>query len=239
LPQISRPVITYGFSKKADVCAYDFKQDGFGCDFKVKLARQKNVLKMHLNLPGRHNVLNALAAITVAIEYCNVESSAIVSALKGFAGVGRRMQRYGDLSMPQGKVCLIDDYGHHPREIQATISALREAYPNNRLVLAFQPHRYSRTQALFEDFTSVLSEVDVLLLMEIYAASEEPIVGVDSRTLARNVRQRGKVEPIFVADNDELCSSLPAVLQEGDILLVQGAGNIGSIASRLHKEFGE
>jgi UDP-N-acetylmuramate--alanine ligase len=238
LPQISRPVLTYGFSKDADVRAYDFKQHGFGCDFKVKWAQLDTVLKIHLNLPGKHNVLNALAAIAVATEFCNVDVAAISSALESFTGVGRRVQRYGELSMPQGRVCLIDDYGHHPREIQVTLQALREAYPEKRLVLAFQPHRYSRTQTLFEDFTSVLSEADVLLLMEIYAASEEPIVGIDSRTLARNIRQRGKVEPIFVADNDELSVVLPTVLQEGDLLVVQGAGNIGSMAARLHKEFG-
>ncbi|EKE00668.1 MAG: hypothetical protein ACD_21C00294G0002 [uncultured bacterium] len=238
LPQISRPIITYGFSDCADVQAYDFKQQGFACDFKVRRAQRDSVLNIHLNLPGKHNVLNALAAITIVTECCDVDDAAIISVLDGFTGVGRRMQRYGELSMPQGKVHLIDDYGHHPQEIRATLEALRAAYPEKRLVLAFQPHRYTRTQTLFEDFTSVLSEVDALLLMEVYAASEAPIAGVDSRILARNIRQRGKVEPIFVANNDELCSVLSTVLRDGDILLIQGAGNIGSMAPRLHQEFG-
>ena len=238
LPQISRPVITYGFSEDADVCAYGFKQQGFGCDFKVRWAQKDFGLDVHLNLPGEHNVLNALAAITVAVS-CDVDDSAITTALKQFTGVGRRMQRYGEISMPQGKVLLIDDYGHHPHEIRVTLQALRAAWPQRRLVLAFQPHRYTRTQALFEDFTSVLSEADVLLLMEVYAASEAPIVGVDGRILARNIRQRGKVEPIFVVDNDELCAVLPTILKQDDVLLIQGAGNIGAMAPRLQQEFGE
>ncbi|CAL7960753.1 UDP-N-acetylmuramate--L-alanine ligase [Gammaproteobacteria bacterium] len=238
LPQISRPVITYGFSEDADVRAYDFKQQGFSCDFKVYRAQQDSVLNIHLNLPGKHNVLNALAAI-IAATTCDVDDNTISSALQRFAGVGRRMQRWGEISMPQGNASLIDDYGHHPQEILATLQALRVAWPNRRLVLAFQPHRYTRTQALFEDFTSVLSEVDVLLLMEIYAASEAPIIGVDSRTLARNIRQRGKVEPIFVANNDELCNVLPTVLREGDVLLIQGAGSIGAMAPKLQQKFGK
>ncbi|MFA6550904.1 MAG: Mur ligase family protein, partial [Candidatus Gracilibacteria bacterium] len=239
LPKISRPIITYGFNERADVRAYDFKQQGFSCDFKVYRAKQNSVLDIHLNLAGKHNVLNALAAIAVATECCEVADSAIISALEKFTGVGRRMQRYGELSMPQGKVFLIDDYGHHPQEILVTLEALRAAWPNRRLVLAFQPHRYTRTQALFEDFTSVLSKADVLLLMEIYPASETPIVGVDSRTLARNIRQRGKVEPIFVANNDELCDVLPTILKDDDVLLIQGAGNIGAMAPRLQQKFGK
>lgn len=236
LPQISRPVITYGFSEDADVRIYDFKQQGFSCNFKIHRPQKKD-LSIHLNLPGRHNALNAVAAITAA-SACDVDDSSISSALEHFTGVGRRMQRYGEISMPQGNVFLIDDYGHHPQEILATLNALRAAWPNRRLVLAFQPHRYTRTQALFEDFTSVLSEVDVLLLMEIYAASEIPIVGIDGRTLARNIRQRGKVEPIFVANNDELYNILPTVLKQSDILLIQGAGSIGAMAPRLKQEFG-
>lgn len=237
LPQISRPIITYGFSEDADVRAYDFKQQGFGSDFKAHRRKQDSTLNIHLNLPGKHNVLNALAAIAVATECSDVDDNAIVFALKKFTGVGRRLQRYGEISMPQGNVSLIDDYGHHPQEIRVTLEALRAVWPDRRLVLAFQPHRYTRTQSLFEDFTSVLSEVDVLLLMEIYAANETPIVGVDSRTLARNIRQRGKVEPIFVANNDELCAVLPTILKQNDILLIQGAGSIGLMAPRLQQEF--
>jgi len=237
LPQISRPVITYGFSEVADVQIHDFKQQGFRCTFKIQWKQQNQELNIDLNLPGRHNVLNATAAAIVATECCNVDNNAVSSALSYFGGVGRRMQRYGEISVPQGKVLLVDDYGHHPQEILVTLQALRTAWPERRLVLAFQPHRYTRTQALFEDFTSVLSTADILLLMEIYAASENLIPGIDSRALIRNIRLRGKIEPIFISNNDDLLSTLPNVLQNGDILLIQGAGSIGAIAPRLKKEF--
>lgn len=237
LPQIARPTITYGFSSDADLQAIDFQQDGFCSNFKVKQKDTDLVLDVHLNLPGRHNALNALAAIAVA-RACDVNDDDIGQALAQFNGVGRRLQRYGNITMPAGQVALIDDYGHHPQELKVTMQAVRAAAPNKRLVLAFQPHRYTRTQALFEDFTAVLSEADVLLLMEIYPASEAPIVGVDSRSLIRNIRQRGRVEPIFVADNDELYQALPNILQDDDVLLIQGAGNIGLMAPRLHQDFG-
>lgn len=237
LPHISRPVITYGFSKDANMQIYDFKQQGFCCDFKIYLVQQDSRLNIRLNLPGKHNVLNAVAATAVAIA-CDIDVAAINSALESFAGIGRRMQRYGEISMPRGRVSLIDDYGHHPQEILETVKALRAACPDRRLVLVFQPHRYTRTQALFEDFTAVLSEVDVLLLMEIYAASEPPIVGIDGRVLARNIRQRGKIEPIFVTNNDELYSILPTVLRQDDILLIQGAGSISAVAPELQRVFG-
>lgn len=239
LPKISRPTITYGFSEYADIQAYDFKQQGFCCTYKVARKQQNSELNIHLNLPGKHNVLNALAAIAVATECCNIDDNTIISALQKFPGVGRRMQCYGELLMPQGEVFLIDDYGHHPQEILVTLQALRAAWPNRRLVLAFQPHRYSRTQALFEEFSAVLSEVDVLLLMEIYAAGETPIVGIDSRKLAQNIRQRGKVEPIFILDNDALYKILATILRKEDVLLTQGAGNIGSVAPQLHQTFGK
>jgi UDP-N-acetylmuramate--alanine ligase len=237
LPQISRPVITYGFAEEADVQIRDFQQEGFNCSFKIRWQQQNQEMAIKLNLPGRHNVLNATAAAITAIECCHVARKDVGVALAQFSGVGRRMQRYGEISMPQGKVFLIDDYGHHPREILVTLQALRKAEPNRRLVLAFQPHRYTRTRDLFEDFTSVLATVDVLLLMEIYAASEQPIPGIDSRVLMRNIRQRGQVDPIFVANNDELLKVLPNVLRDGDILLVQGAGSIGAIAPRLKQEY--
>ena len=236
LPRISRPVITYGFSDDADVKISDFTQNGFGCDFKISWMQKNTEMNIHLNLPGRHNVLNSLAAIIVAAECCNVDEATINSALAEFGGVGRRMQRYGEIAMPQGKVILIDDYGHHPKEILVTLQALRAAWPERRLVLAFQPHRYTRTRDLFEDFTSVLSEADVLLLMEVYAASEVPIAGIDSRALIRNIRLRGKVEPVFVTDNDALFDILPNILRADDILLIQGAGNIGAMAPRLKQE---
>lgn len=233
LPQISRPIITYGFSSNADVQISDFKQLGFGCDFKINWSSHGERLSIHLNLPGKHNALNATAAAIIANECCHVDPSTITEALAQFDGVGRRLQRYGEINMPQGKVLLIDDYGHHPKEIRVTLEALRAAWPERRLVLAFQPHRYTRTQALFDDFTAILSEVDTLLLMEIYAASEQPIPNIDSHVLARNIRQRGKIEPIFVRNNEELLKILPTVLHANDILLIQGAGNIGAIAPQL------
>lgn len=236
LPRISRPIITYGFSEAADVQISDFKQQGFSCDFKIRRKQQNQEIDIKLNLPGKHNVLNATAAAITAIECCHIDKNAVSSALSQFSGVGRRMQRYGEISMPQGKVLLIDDYGHHPQEISVTLQALRQALPDRRLVLAFQPHRYTRTRDLFEDFTSVLSTADALLLMEIYAASEKPIPGINGRALVRNIRQRGQIEPIFVANNEDLLKTLPNVLRDGDILLIQGAGSIGAIAPRLKQE---
>jgi UDP-N-acetylmuramate--alanine ligase len=231
LPQVPRPVLTYGFSDDADLQAVDFKQVGMQTYFKV---RQKNQpeFAITLNLPGQHNVLNALAAIAVALEV-GVNHEAIATGLAHFAGVGRRMQVHGDFVTEQGSVLLIDDYGHHPREVSATLQALRAAYPERRLVMAYQPHRYTRTQDLFEDFAQVLSGADALLLLEVYPAGEKPIPGADSRSLCRAIRQRSNLEPIFVEHCKELPGMLQHVLQDGDILLIQGAGNIGAMASFL------
>ena len=185
-------------------------------------------------MPGAHNVSNALAAIAVATE-CGVADKDICQALSEFAGVGRRFQVYGEKSLGQGKVTLIDDYGHHPRELQVTVEALRKAWPDRRLVMIFQPHRYTRTHALFEDFTKVLSKVDMLLMLEVYAAGEDPITGADSRSLCGSIRQRGQVDPIFVEHEADLSTVLQGILQEGDILVTQGAGSIGAIADTLAK----
>jgi UDP-N-acetylmuramate--alanine ligase len=236
LSEISRPILTYGLERSADICAIDIVQKGLVTKFKVILKHSNEPLDITLNLPGQHNVLNALAAIGVALE-CKVSNAAICKALEQFKGVGRRLQVYGELQFAQGNVILIDDYGHHPQEISASLQAIRAAWPKRRIVLAFQPHRYSRTKALFEDFAAVLSEVDVLLLLEVYSASEAPIAGVDGRTLARSIRQRGKIEPIFVKNSDELFSILPTVLCEEDILITQGAGSISSVAPRLAANF--
>ena len=236
LAKISRPMLTYGFDPNADFCAYDFMQEGFASTFKVRRSPKDPVLEVKLNLAGKHNVLNALAAIAVASE-CKVSDEVMLQALRQFKGVGRRMQHHGQITIPNGKVTVLEDYGHHPYELEVTIQALRAAYPDKRLVLAFQPHRYTRTQALFEDFAAVLSQVDVLVLMEIYAASEQPIPGIDSRTLARNIRHRGKVDPIFVENAAALIDVLPSILREEDVLLLQGAGNIGSIAAQLIERF--
>ena len=227
LPQIARPTVTYGFNEGNDVRAVDIEQDGLQTRF-TALREGRDPLHVTLNLPGLHNVLNSLAAIAVATDE-GVDDAAIVKALDDFEGVGRRFQRLGDMHGVQ----LVDDYGHHPREVAATIAAARQAYPNRRLVMLFQPHRYTRTRDCFEDFVHVLSSVDVLLLLDVYSAGEKPISGADSRSLARSVRNRGLVDPVFVEASDELASILPSILKAGDVLLTQGAGTVGSIAVEL------
>lgn len=232
-PKIGRSTITYGFCDEADVQAFDFKQTGFSSTFKVWHKYYNITFDIKLNLPGKHNALNALAAIAVAKE-CKVTDKAICGALTKFKGVGRRLEIHGEMILPnKGKVLVIDDYGHHPRELQVTIEAVRAAWPDKRLALAFQPHRYSRTQALFDDFTAILSEVDVLFLLEIYSAGEKPISGISGRALARSIRQRGKIDPIFVKNINELQEIMKDVLCDGDVLLLQGAGDIGKVASKI------
>ncbi len=231
LPQISRPIITYGFADDADIRAVDMRHDCTKNHFTV-LRPEREPLTVTLNLPGEHNVLNALAAIAVATEL-GVSDTAIAQSLENFQGIGRRFQIYGDYQTRQGQVTLVDDYGHHPREVLATISAVRQAWPERRLVMAYQPHRYSRTHDLFDDFAQVLADVDVLLMLDVYSAGEEPIKGADSRSLCRTIRQRGKVDPIFVGNVEALPGTLANVLKDGDILLTQGAGDIGNVATRL------
>ncbi len=231
LPRISRSIITYGFSEDADIQALNYQQQGNISRFSVKRAG-KSDLQLSLNLPGEHNVLNALAAIAVA-EDEGVEADAIVSALSNFAGIGRRFEHLGTLKNAQSEAILIDDYGHHPSEVKATISAMRNGWPEKRLVMIFQPHRYSRTRDLYEDFVQVLSDVDCLLLLDVYSAGEPPINGADAKSLARSIRQRGQVEPIYVSDVTQLPQLLAAQLQNNDMVITQGAGNIGALAQEL------
>jgi UDP-N-acetylmuramate--alanine ligase len=232
LPFVSKPVLSYGFAPEAQVRAIDAVADGTRMRFTVQREDQ-TPLAIVLNLPGRHNVANALAAIAVGIEL-GVDDSAIAEALAGFTGVGRRFARHGDQPAPQGgSYTLIDDYGHHPVEMAATIDAVRGAFPGRRLVLAFQPHRYTRTRDCFEDFVKVLSTTDVLLLAEVYAAGEAPIVAADSRSLARALRVAGKVEPIFVETIDEFPAALHDVVRDGDVVITMGAGSIGQVPARL------
>jgi UDP-N-acetylmuramate--alanine ligase len=238
LPQISKPFLTYGFAQDADIRALDLRYENTRCHFKVKRAGESQVVAVTLNLPGKHNVLNALAAIAIAQEL-GVSEKAIDSALSQFEGIGRRFQLYGEVPIRSGNVTMIDDYGHHPREIAATIEAAREAYPQRRLVLVFQPHRYSRTRDLFEDFTQVLSKTDVLLVTEVYAAGESPITGADGRTLCRAIRARGHVDPIFIDTVDDLAKTLIDLLQDKDVLLTCGAGSIGAAAAKLSEELAE
>jgi UDP-N-acetylmuramate--alanine ligase len=238
LPEITRPVIRYGIEQDADICASAIKTTGLQSVFDVMLPGSDEPLQITLNLPGRHNILNALAAIAVAYEL-GVDKEAIRTALKNFAGIGRRMQMYGDIKLATGTITMVDDYGHHPTEVAATLQAVRSSWPEKRLVVVFQPHRYSRTLDLFEDFSSVLADVDVLLISEVYAAGEEPIAGADARSLCAAIRQRGKVNPIFVEDINTVERELASVLQEGDVLLTLGAGNIGRVASGLPQKLQE
>jgi UDP-N-acetylmuramate--alanine ligase len=231
LPRMSRQVITYGFREDADVRAINFKQEGGISHFTVQ--REGFVdIDMSVNLPGEHNVLNALASIAVSTDE-GVADEAIVSALKKFAGIGRRFEQLANLSTENGDMVLIDDYGHHPREVKATIKAMRNGWPGKRLVMIFQPHRYSRTRDLYEDFVEVLSEVDCLFLLDVYAAGETPIISADSKSLARSIRQRGQIEPIYVSDPEKLAELLHTQLQDGDMVITQGAGTIGVIARKI------
>lgn len=238
LPEVTRRVVTYGIESDADIRATDIRQEGLYTHFRVSRRDQPDWLGVTLHMPGHHNVLNALAAIAVAAEI-GVEDEAICRGLTNFLGIGRRFQMNGELEIGNGTVLLVDDYGHHPREVAATLQAARNAWPERRLVVAFQPHRYSRTRDLFEDFTEVLSGADVLLVLEVYAAGEEPIAGADSRTLCRAIRARGQVDPVFVGTTDDLAVTLQAIIQEGDVVLTLGAGDIGAAAARLPKQLAE
>ena len=235
LPQIARPITSYGFSEDAQVRAVNVRAVGAQMHFTVQ---RKNGIELPdldvvLNLPGNHNVLNALAAIGIAVEL-GVDDAAVVQALAEFKGVGRRFQRYGEAALPSGGHCtLVDDYGHHPVEMAATLSAARGAFPGRRLVLAFQPHRYSRTRDCFEDFVKVIGQADAVLLAEVYAAGEAPIVAADGRSLARALRVAGKLEPLFVDDVAAMPQAILDNARDGDVVLCMGAGSIGAVAARV------
>lgn len=235
IPQLTRPIMTYGFSEDADIRASNLKQVENKTFFNVSKPGEENWIEVVLNMPGEHNVLNALAAIAVAYEI-GVDANAIQKALENFQGIGRRFQINGEYQLAVGNVMHIDDYGHHPSEVSATIQAIRSGWPDRRLVVAFQPHRYTRTRDLFEDFTLVLSTVDVLVLLEVYPAGETAIASADGRSLARAIRTRGQVEPVFVEEIDELAMTLSGVLKDQDILLTLGAGSIGAAALKLKDE---
>ncbi len=229
---IGRSVLTYGLSADADVRAENVAFDAGLTSFDVLRGDDRPALNVALRLPGLHNVCNALAAIAVADEL-QVADEAVVAALEKFEGIDRRFQALGEVATAAGSVLMIDDYGHHPTEIQATIAAARSGWPERRIVLVFQPHRYTRTRDLMDDFATVLSEVDVLVVLDVYAAGEAPIAGADGRAIARAVRSRGAVEPVFVATLDELQPVLEGLLADGDLLLTMGAGDIGAYAAGL------
>lgn len=232
LPEISKPVTTYGVHKDADVRAENIRQTGMHTSFEVVRKGKPGKLAVTLNMPGWHNMLNSLAAIAVATKL-DVTDEAIIKSLAAFRGVGRRFQINGDLPLQNGKLTFVDDYGHHPRELAATLEALRQAWPDRRAIVIFQPHRYSRTRDLFEDFVHVLSTVDVLVLMDVYPAGETVIPGADGRALSRAIRTRGKVDPVFVEDKNELATVLAGIIKSGDVILTMGAGNVGQIAVQL------
>jgi UDP-N-acetylmuramate--alanine ligase len=231
LESVGRPFLTYGFDDGADIRAVNVVRDGLQSHYRA-LRGGHEPLKLTINLPGRHNVLNSLAAVAVATEL-GIADAAIQKALANFQGIDRRLQQLGEIQWAGGRALVVDDYGHHPTEVAATLDAVRQGWPERRLVLAFQPHRYTRTRDLLDDFARVLGDCDVLLVTEVYAAGEAPIAGADGRAICRAVRSRGVVEPIFVERVDELAESLRGVLHDGDVILTMGAGNIGAVAQDL------
>ena len=231
LPQIGRSVITYGLDEDNDVYATDIHYS-FGSAHFIVYRPDREPLPVKLNQTGKHNVLNALAAITVATEE-RIDDESVQAALAGFGGIGRRFEVLGQFDTSVGEVTLVDDYGHHPTEVAAAIEAARNNWPDQWLVMIYQPHRYTRTRDLYEDFVEVLSQVDCLLLLDVYAASEQPIDGADSRSLARSIRARGQLEPVYVSEHSELPAILANQLQDGDIVMTQGAGNVGQLARKL------
>ena len=235
MPHVSRPILTYGFSEHADFRISSVVQNQRVTSFDVQRPGHAEKLPVTINMPGLHNVLNATAAIVVATDE-GLSDDNIQKGIANFQGVGRRFEVQGELKCKRGKVMLVDDYGHHPTEVAANIRAIRDGWPEHRLVMIYQPHRFSRTHDLYEDFVDVLSEVDFLLLLEVYAAGEKAIRGADSKSLCRSIRQRGQLDPVLVKLSSDLKRILNEVLQDGDILVTQGAGNIGMLCKQLAAE---
>jgi UDP-N-acetylmuramate--alanine ligase len=231
LAEIGRPVLSYGLEAGADVRALDIRTQGLATRFRVE-RRAAPALEVTLNLPGLHNVRNALGAIAVATEL-GIADEAITRALAGFQGVDRRLQHIADIATSRGTVTVVDDYGHHPTEVSATLEAVRQGYPGRRIVLAFQPHRFTRTRDLIDDFAKALSAADLLLITEVYAAGEAPIANADGRALCRVVRGRGQLEPVFIERVEELAQALKDVIVANDLILIMGAGNISQVAHQL------
>lgn len=232
LPEVARQVITYGFAEDADYRIENVQTAGLATDFVVQRPEGKLPLAVHLNMPGTHNVLNATAAVAVACDE-GLQDEALQQGLANFAGVGRRFTQLGDAVFPGGKALLVDDYGHHPTEVRATLESARQAWPQRRVVMIYQPHRYTRTRDLYEDFVAVLSGCDVLVLLDVYPAGEDAIPGADSRSLTRSIRQRGQVEPIFAEQIEDVPQLLCGIVQEGDVVVTQGAGTVARLAQDL------
>jgi UDP-N-acetylmuramate--alanine ligase len=232
LPEVTRQVLTYGFAEDADYRIDDMVKDGLSTRFTVYRPGEAAPLPVTLNMPGTHNVLNATAAVAVACDE-GLADAAIQAGLSAFAGVGRRFSRLGELRLADGAALLVDDYGHHPTEVRATLESARQAWPARRVVMIYQPHRYTRTRDLYEDFVAVLSRCDVLVLLEVYPAGETPIPGADGRSLARSIRQRGQLEPIFAEAIEDVPGLLRDVVCDGDVVITQGAGTVGRLAQDL------
>ena len=238
LPRLSRPVLTYGLAEDADYRLSDIEQQQGRVAFLLHRPGGAAPLRLSLHMPGRHNALNAAAAAVIASDE-GLKDEAIVQGIASFSGVGRRFEVHGEFSFGKSSVMLVDDYGHHPTEVAATVQSLREGWPGRRLLMVYQPHRYSRTRDLYEDFVQVLSAVDLLLLLPVYAAGEKEIAGADSRSLCRSIRQRGEIDPVYVAQEEEVPALLVQQLRPGDIVLTQGAGSVGALAKQIGKEIGK
>ncbi|MGI1678444.1 MAG: UDP-N-acetylmuramate--L-alanine ligase [Cellvibrionaceae bacterium] len=234
IEEVARPTLTYGFGEDCDFRAIDVKQEEMRTRFKVLRPNNEKPLEIFLNMPGAHNVLNATAAIAVATDE-GLSDEAIQSGLATFSGVGRRFQVYGNYPIGNGQAMLVDDYGHHPREVAVTIEAIRKSWPKRRLVMIFQPHRYSRTRDLYEDFVDVLSRVDVLIVLEVYSAGETPVAGADGRHLCRSIRTRGQVDPVFIEGIEGVPEVVKDIVKADDIVITQGAGNVNALAVELAK----
>jgi len=234
IPAVSRAVVTYGLSEEADVRGSDLRQEGRQMHFNVHLPNESRPLPVSLNLPGVHNVRNALGAIAIAWEV-GVDVASVINILAGFEGIGRRFADVGSFAVSTGEVMVIEDYGHHPTELTATIDAARAGWPEKRIVAVFQPHRYSRTHVLFDEFSQALAEADVVVLTDIYPAGEEAIDGVDSGALCQSIRARGRVNPVLISDVLDLPRELPSMLEDGDLVLLLGAGNIGQVAQDIRE----
>jgi UDP-N-acetylmuramate--alanine ligase len=232
LPEVTRQVITYGFAEDADYRITALDKDGLATRFVMRRPGDAGALPVHLNMPGNHNVLNAAAAVAVACDE-GLDDASIQRGLANFAGVGRRFTQMGELLFPGGAALLVDDYGHHPTEVRATLESARQAWPERRVVMIYQPHRYTRTRDLYEDFVAVLSRCDVLVLLDVYPAGEEVIPGADSRSLSRSIRQRGQVDPIFVECTEDIAAVLRDIVGPDDVVITQGAGNVAQLAQQL------
>jgi len=235
IPSVTRAVVTYGLSESADVRATGLRQEGRMMHFEAHLPGMADALPVSVNLPGIHNVRNTLGALAIAWEL-GLDLPSIIPSLASFQGVGRRFAEVGQFAVPRGSVRVIEDYGHHPSELSATMAAARAGWPEMRLVVVFQPHRYSRTRDLFDEFSQVLGTADAVILTDVYSAGEDPIDGIDSGALCQSIRARGRVNPVLISNVGDIRRELPAMLDDGDLVLLLGAGNIGQVAQTIRDQ---